>query len=337
MNNILPCPFCGSKAVFQLDADHHGEFFELGCPDENCTGHWAYYTEEIANRDKAIAAWNTRATAPAPGVIHKLQHDEPEWFGRMPTDEELEEESTPAPASGWMEEATAEICEKARDGTLDFSIPTEDLCIVAILMGHAPPAPDVAKLEAELAELKAKSEAAIKSEERCVEFCVGLSLTDPQQLPLKLLKSSEKIAMLKWQEEQDRILKMTLATQCDSCRDKLAASEAENARLRALLKKVHDKMLNWFSSEYAAHPDTQEVTAALAASPAPSAWREMDSAPKDGREVLLLIPLSLDPKARTVRRVGFYRDGEWHDPDDTEYNPWCDPLGWQPLPEPPAR
>lgn len=134
--NILPCPFCGSKAVFQLDADHHGEFFELGCPDENCTGHWAYYTEEIANRDKAITAWNTRATAPAP-------------------------------ASGWMDEKSqAHIARVAHDhkcapwvvvaaldiGNLPFhggEGSASHLDFVAIIARHAP---DVAKLEAEVAE-----------------------------------------------------------------------------------------------------------------------------------------------------------------------------------------
>jgi len=201
------------------------------------------------------------------------------------------------------------------------------------------PAPDVAKLEAELAELKAKSEAAIKSEERCVEFCVGLSLTDPQQLPLKLLKSSEKIAMLKWQEEQDRILKMTLATQCDSCRDKLAASEAENARLREALAFIETR-----ATQNQSVLIREAAYQALAASPAPPAWRVIADAPKDRLIIAWAAHFALPYIAQWTEddRIRFGRP-HWHMRGagaTWSRRPENQPTHWQPvpaLPEPPAR
>ena len=62
---LKPCPFCGGEAELIIDNDHHGEFFQLGCKDKECLGHWAYYTESIAETpvSEAIAHWNTRALA----------------------------------------------------------------------------------------------------------------------------------------------------------------------------------------------------------------------------------------------------------------------------------
>ena len=58
---LKPCPFCGKPAILKIEDDHHGEFFELGCPDKECVGNWAFYTEPIENLDASVKAWNTRA------------------------------------------------------------------------------------------------------------------------------------------------------------------------------------------------------------------------------------------------------------------------------------
>lgn len=61
---LKPCPFCGKPAQLIEDADHHGGFFELGCPDTECPAHWTFYTDPIDERDAAIAKWNTRTPTP---------------------------------------------------------------------------------------------------------------------------------------------------------------------------------------------------------------------------------------------------------------------------------
>jgi Restriction alleviation protein Lar len=68
--DLLPCPFCGSPAELELDSDHHGEWFNLGCsnhwekvrePAKPCVGGRLFYTEPLEERDAAISAWNSRA------------------------------------------------------------------------------------------------------------------------------------------------------------------------------------------------------------------------------------------------------------------------------------
>lgn len=68
MNELKPCPFCGSKASLCSPADRHGRFY-VACMGSDC---WCamgeyydpdgmpdhrYYTDE-----QAIEAWNTRQT-----------------------------------------------------------------------------------------------------------------------------------------------------------------------------------------------------------------------------------------------------------------------------------
>ncbi|WP_448043781.1 Lar family restriction alleviation protein [Bradyrhizobium liaoningense] len=62
--NILPCPFCGKPAEYVCEDDHHGEYFRLGCPDDECAGHWTYYTEPQENAEECIARWNRRSHLP---------------------------------------------------------------------------------------------------------------------------------------------------------------------------------------------------------------------------------------------------------------------------------
>lgn len=45
--------------------------------------------------------------------------------------------------------------------------------------------------------------------------------------------------------------------------DKIAEMEREVLRLRQVLKKAHDAMFSWYSSEYASHPLSQEVSKEL--------------------------------------------------------------------------
>lgn len=57
---LKPCPFCGKFALLQLDSDHHGDFFNLGCSDEKCIATWVYYAENTLMLDSCIKKWNTR-------------------------------------------------------------------------------------------------------------------------------------------------------------------------------------------------------------------------------------------------------------------------------------
>lgn len=76
---LLPCPFCGGEARLIKESDHHGEFYELGCKDVSCLGHWAYYTESPLQTPilVAINKWNTRATPkPVAGADDRLREAE---------------------------------------------------------------------------------------------------------------------------------------------------------------------------------------------------------------------------------------------------------------------
>lgn len=69
-NPLLPCPFCGSPALLELDQDHHGGWFNLGCSrhfgntDKDCPAGRAWYTCGLEEKDEAIRKWNTRAAVP---------------------------------------------------------------------------------------------------------------------------------------------------------------------------------------------------------------------------------------------------------------------------------
>lgn len=64
-NELLPCPFCGKPARLDMEGDHHGGFFSLGCCADRCPGRYVYYTESIDCLDTAIARWNTRHVSPS--------------------------------------------------------------------------------------------------------------------------------------------------------------------------------------------------------------------------------------------------------------------------------
>ena len=56
-DDLKLCPFCGGEAHLRDDVSHSRAYF-IGCNVEDCFGeiHWEQ------SRDKAIAAWNRRAT-----------------------------------------------------------------------------------------------------------------------------------------------------------------------------------------------------------------------------------------------------------------------------------
>lgn len=63
MTDLLPCPFCGKPTEYVCENDHHGDYFRLGCTDEDCPAHWTYYTEPQENSEECIRRWNTRAVS----------------------------------------------------------------------------------------------------------------------------------------------------------------------------------------------------------------------------------------------------------------------------------
>ena len=71
-------------------------------------------------------------------------------------------------------------------------------------------------------------------------------------------------------------------------------------------------------------------TAAETAEDAVSDWREIETAPKDGREVLVY-----DETFHTIEIAGWhvddYDEGGWQTGDFGT----CEPTHWMPLPEPP--
>lgn len=54
MNELLPCPFCGNEAERMIESS----YFAGGCTNEDCGAATLWHVDS----DKAIAAWNRRAT-----------------------------------------------------------------------------------------------------------------------------------------------------------------------------------------------------------------------------------------------------------------------------------
>jgi len=55
-DELKPCPFCGGKPYI-LEDEYYGTF-EVGCNNRKCK--LVVYTNDIAEKKKAIAAWNKR-------------------------------------------------------------------------------------------------------------------------------------------------------------------------------------------------------------------------------------------------------------------------------------
>ncbi|MCB1688566.1 MAG: Lar family restriction alleviation protein [Halioglobus sp.] len=60
---LKPCPFCGSEAKHDVDADHHGEFHTIGCSNDDCCAWWLFYTIHSSDVQHAISQWNRRPPA----------------------------------------------------------------------------------------------------------------------------------------------------------------------------------------------------------------------------------------------------------------------------------
>jgi hypothetical protein len=75
----------------------------------------------------------------------------------------------------------------------------------------------------------------------------------------------------------------------------------------------------------------------------PGGWRSMDSAPRDGRDLLIVggtydVGLHND-LALTQPVIAFWDGDHWHGPEANARDEWrtCRPAYWQPLPTPPAK
>ncbi len=66
---LLPCPFCGKPALLEECGDHHGAYHNLGCPDRECLGHHAIYTESERPVSESVATWNTRTPLAESGAV----------------------------------------------------------------------------------------------------------------------------------------------------------------------------------------------------------------------------------------------------------------------------
>ena len=59
MNELKPCPFCGSEAILRVDS---GYLFYIQCMNLACT---ARDTRWFKSEEEAIKAWNSRIGLPA--------------------------------------------------------------------------------------------------------------------------------------------------------------------------------------------------------------------------------------------------------------------------------
>lgn len=79
----------------------------------------------------------------------------------------------------------------------------------------------------------------------------------------------------------------------------------------------------------------------------PTGWRPIETAPKNGKFMLLYVPSGLESGTVTVGAYwkedqrtasGRFREGHWDGwlGMDADILPsWCDPTHWMPLPDPP--
>ena len=119
------------------------------------------------------------------------------------------------------------------------------------------------------------------------------------------------------------------------------------ARLRALAKSIADAGINGFGNECS---DIADALQAMERVPM-TEWQPIDTAPKDGR-TLLLGYFNSHKKWRTMRGQWFSQDvinEEWEEPDmagegwyetcvENDDMPncwWTAPTHWHPLPTPP--
>lgn len=57
MEQLKPCPFCGSK---QVEVRQIKDGWSIGCTTTNCLCQW-WFMRQFTDREQAIKAWNRRA------------------------------------------------------------------------------------------------------------------------------------------------------------------------------------------------------------------------------------------------------------------------------------
>ena len=63
-HKLKTCPFCGSDGYIKIENDHHGNYFTLGCSNQNCPAHFLFMDEpeddDKHSIENAVKYWNTR-------------------------------------------------------------------------------------------------------------------------------------------------------------------------------------------------------------------------------------------------------------------------------------
>lgn len=127
-----------------------------------------------------------------------------------------------------------------------------------------------------------------------------------------------------------------MPNECEKCRAEIARLRADNERLRAalrdMLRLVEDDEDD--PAPYLIDVVCDRARAALAAQPAPSEWRPIETAPKDGTRMLLAYQT---PYKKWRRVIAFYApklaiEGNDYGSDWCEYDEATDryflPEGW---------
>lgn len=65
---VLPCPFCGGRAVLRFSPSAHGESYNIRCKNR-CVVTCGHFRDpaimwRTTSRDEALATWNTRPAPP---------------------------------------------------------------------------------------------------------------------------------------------------------------------------------------------------------------------------------------------------------------------------------
>ena len=147
------------------------------------------------------------------------------------------------------------------------------------------------------------------------------------------LTGSEYVAMLARGAE--------LAKEITSLLNRLADERTENMRLRAALEDIASECLAALRASggnYHIHAFRHMALTALAAQPAPSGWRPIETAPKDKTRVIVAKYGAHSPLHEKAGDCWWackaYFDGDcWTDGMDD----LCTPTHWMPLPPAPGK